>query len=167
MQRLVNSRSSRRAIYAPVGKKFWIEPYIHAAGQQDRLSSLDLEDRRTDAGRSRGAIANFFNNGARARGPISNGLDAIAGNSDDRLIATGETLAQVQNRVLGVGAEPAPLYTAIPGYATFNIRGGFRFGERHEVLIDFENITDRNYRGISWGIDAPGRSVFLRYSTRF
>lgn len=153
--------------YAPLGKKFWIEPYIHAANRQDQLSSLDLEDRRTGAARSRGAIANFFNNGARARGLISPGPDGIKGNSDDRLIATGETLAQVQNRVLGVGVTSAPLYTAIPGYVTFNIRGGFRLGERHEVLIDFENITDRNYRGISWGIDAPGRGVFLKYNTRF
>jgi hemoglobin/transferrin/lactoferrin receptor protein len=153
--------------YAPVGKKFWIEPYIHAADRQDRLSSLDLEDRRTGAARSRGAIGNFFNNGARARGLVSAGPDGIIGNSDDRLIATGETLAQIQNRVLGVGVNAAPLYTAIPGYVTFNVRGGLRFGERHELLIDFENITDRNYRGISWGVDAPGRSVFLRYSTRF
>jgi outer membrane receptor protein involved in Fe transport len=153
--------------YAPAGRNYWIEPYIHAAGRQDRLSTLDLDDRRTGAGRTRGAIANFFNNGARNRGLISPGPDGIAGNADDRLIATNETLAQVQNRVLGVGVPSAPLYRAVPGYITFNIRGGFRFGERHEVLIDFENIGDRNYRGISWGVDAPGRGVYLRYNTRF
>jgi hemoglobin/transferrin/lactoferrin receptor protein len=153
--------------YAPVGKRFWIEPYVHAAGRQDRLSSLDLEDRRTGAARSRGAIANFFNNGARFSGLVSAGPDGIAGNADDRLIATGETLAQIQNRVLGVGVNSAPLYTAVPGYTTFNIRGGFRFGERHEVLIDFYNIGDRNYRGISWGVDAPGRGVFGKYNLRF
>lgn len=153
--------------YAPVGRKYWIEPYIHAADRQERLSTLDLDDRRTGGGRSRGAIANFFNNGARNRGLISNGPDGIAGNADDRLIATGETLLQIQNRVLGVGVPSAPLYTAVPGYVTFNIRGGFRFGERHEVLIDFENIGDRNYRGISWGVDAPGRGVYMRYNTRF
>ncbi|HKP84911.1 MAG TPA: TonB-dependent receptor [Blastocatellia bacterium] len=153
--------------YAPVSRKYWIEPYIHAAGRQDRLSSLDLEDRRTGAGRTRGAIANFFNNGARNRGLVSPGPDGIAGNADDRLIATGETLLQIQNRVLGVGVASAPLYTAVPGYITFNIRGGYRFGERHEVLIDFENIGDRNYRGISWGVDAPGSGVYLRYNTRF
>lgn len=153
--------------YAPAGKRYWVEPYVHAADRQERLSSLDLEDRRTGGGRSRGAISNFFNNGARARGLVSPGPDGIAGNSDDRLIATGETLAQIQNRVLGVGVNSAPLYTAVWGYATFNIRGGFRFGERHEVLIDFSNITDRNYRGISWGIDAPGRGVYAKYSTRF
>jgi hemoglobin/transferrin/lactoferrin receptor protein len=153
--------------YAPVGRRFWVEPYVHAANRQDRLSSLDLGDRRTGAGRSRGAISNFFNNGARFRGLVNAGPDGIAGNADDRLIATGETLAQVQNRVLGVGVNSAPLYTAVPGYVTFNVRGGFRIAERHEVLIDFENIGDRNYRGISWGIDAPGRGVFLKYNLHF
>ncbi|HVG21725.1 MAG TPA: TonB-dependent receptor [Blastocatellia bacterium] len=153
--------------YAPVGRRFWVEPYLHAADRQGRLSSLDLEDRRTGAGRSRGSIANFFNNGARARGLVSAGPDGVAGNADDRLVATGETLTQVQNRVLGVGVNSAPLYTAIPGYVTFNVRGGVRFGERHELLLEFENIGDRNYRGISWGVDAPGRGVFAKYNLRF
>jgi hypothetical protein len=33
--------------------------------------------------------------------------------------------------------------------------------------VDFENLGDRNYRGISWGLDAPGRSVFFRFTTHF
>ncbi len=153
--------------YAPTGRHFWVEPYIHAADRQTRLSSLDLGDRRIGAGRSRTSIAAFFNNGARARGLVNNGPDGIAGNADDRLNATGETLAQIQNRVLGVGVNSSSLYNALSGYVTFNVRGGFRFAERHEIMIDFENIGDRNYRGISWGLDAPGRGVFVRYSTRF
>jgi hemoglobin/transferrin/lactoferrin receptor protein len=146
--------------YAPLGHRFWIEPYMHAAARQDRLSSLDLEDRRVGATRSRGNIRNFFLNGATVRGLVSRG-------ADPRLIATGETLAQVQDRVLGVGVAAAPLFTAIPGYVTFGARGGLRFRERHEVIVDFENIGDRNYRGISWGLDAPGRSVYARYALRF
>jgi hemoglobin/transferrin/lactoferrin receptor protein len=59
------------------------------------------------------------------------------------------------------------LYTGVPGYVTFNVRGGFRFGERHEVLLDFENVGDRNYRGISWGVDAPGRGIFAKYNLKF
>ncbi|MFY9571441.1 MAG: TonB-dependent receptor, partial [Blastocatellia bacterium] len=153
--------------YAPRGGRFWIEPYMHAANRQDRLSSLDLDDRRTGAGRSRGNIASFFSNGARARGLVNAGPDGISGNPDDRLNATGETVAQIQNRVLGLGVNSAPLYTGVPGYVTFNVRGGFRFGERHEVFLDFENIGDRNYRGISWGIDAPGRGLFMKYNLRF
>ena len=38
---------------------------------------------------------------------------------------------------------------------------------RHEVLVDFENVGDRNYRGISWGLDAPGRGLFVRYRLEF
>ena len=60
-----------------------------------------------------------------------------------------------------------PLSFNLPELGRFNIRGGVRFGERHELLIEFENINDRNYRGISWGVDAPGRGVFLKYNTRF
>lgn len=153
--------------YAPVAKRFWIEPYMHLADRQDRLSSLDLDDRRTGGGRSRGGISNFFNNGARFLGLVNSGPDGIRGNADDRLVPTGETLAQVQDRVLGAGVSNAPLYTGVPGYAVFSIRGGIKLGEAHEVLLDFYNLGDRNYRGISAGVDAPGRGLFLKYNVRF
>ena len=64
-------------------------------------------------------------------------------------------------------AASAPLFTYIPGFVTFGLRGGVRFGERHEVLVDLENLNDKNYRGISWGIDAPGRGISARYNFRF
>lgn len=145
--------------------RFWVEPYMHAAAEQDRLSTLDLEDRRTGATRSRATIASFLSNGATARGLVGAGADGIVGTADDVLIATGETVAQVQNRVLG-SANSAPLYTSVAGYAALGVRGGARFG-RHELLVDVDNIGDRNYRGVSWGIDAPGRGVYVRYSTKF
>ena len=69
--------------------------------------------------------------------------------------------------MLGPGVNSASLFTAVPGYVTFSVRGGLRIRERHQVLADFANIGDRNYRGISWGLDGPGRSVSLRYSFRF
>lgn len=154
--------------YAPRGgQRFWVEPYLHAADRQGRLSSLDLDDRRTGASRSRTSIASFFNNGARARGYIGNGSDGIAGNADDVLLATGETLAQIQDRVLGPGVVSSSLYTAVPGYVTLGFRGAVRFGARHDVLVDFDNLGDRNYRGISWGLDAPGRGFFVRYRLSF
>jgi outer membrane receptor protein involved in Fe transport len=153
--------------YAPHGKRWWIEPYLHAAERQDHLSSLALEDRRTGAMRTRSSISNFFNRGARVRGLIAVGLDGMPNTSDDILIPTGETLAQVQDRVLGVGVNAAPLFPAIPGYLTVNLRGGFRVREHHEFILGFENIGDRNYRGVNWGIDAPGRSFSLRYLKRF
>jgi hemoglobin/transferrin/lactoferrin receptor protein len=152
--------------YAPIRARYWVEGYAHAAARQSRLSSLDREDRRTGAGRSRASIAAFFTNGARARGLIGNGADGTAGTADDVLLETGETVAQIQNRVLGTAASSS-LFEAVPGYAIFGLRGGLRLGRAHEITVDVENIGDRNYRGISWGVDAPGFGVSLRYSGRF
>ena len=68
--------------------------------------------------------------------------------------------------MLGVGVGSSSLFTEVPSYAAFGIRTGARFGA-HELLIDLENLGDENYRGISWGVDAPGRGVAVRFTTRF
>jgi hemoglobin/transferrin/lactoferrin receptor protein len=143
-----------------------IEPYAHVAWKQTHLSSLDLGDRRTGAQRSRASIGAFFLNGATSRGWVSAGADSVFGTADDLLTATGETLTQIQDRVLGPGVNASSLFSAIPGYGTFGVRGAFRMG-RHQVTIDVENLNDRNYRGLSWGLDAPGRGVTVKYLTRF
>ncbi|HEV2826540.1 MAG TPA: TonB-dependent receptor [Pyrinomonadaceae bacterium] len=162
--------------YQPLSR-FYVEPYSTITAIQRRLSSLDLSDRRTGAARSRGAIQNFFRRGACVRGlttPGGGGCNTAGG----ILISTGETLAQVQNRLLPIGATingltvvdantNVPLYTTVPGYTLFGVRGGLRFGERSEVLFDFENIGDKQYRGISWGIDGAGRGLTLRYRYKF
>jgi hemoglobin/transferrin/lactoferrin receptor protein len=145
-----------RLRWAPPGKRFWVEGYSTLAGRQDRLSSLALSDRRTGATRSRSNIASFFNNGARARGLVANGV----------LLPTGETLAQVQSRVLGDAAS-LPMFTAIPGYAVFGIRAGYQVTERSELYLDFSNLLDKSHRGVSWGIDGAGRAITLRYCFRF
>jgi hypothetical protein len=98
---------------------------------------------------------------------VSPGPDGVAGNADDVLIPTGETLAQVQNRVLGSATGTVPLYPALPSYVVFGVRGVVRFAARHEVLFDFENLADESYRGVSWGMDAPGRGFYVRYSLSF
>jgi hemoglobin/transferrin/lactoferrin receptor protein len=152
--------------YAPGGRRWWVEPYGNIAGKQSRLSSLDLGDRRIGSSRSRSSIQAFFRNGARYRGWTSAGLDGVFDTSDDTLIATGETLAEIQNRVLGRDGNSSSLFTEISGYAVFGVRGGVRLG-KHEVLIDLENLGDENYRGISWGVDAPGRGLSVRYVARF
>ena len=81
-------------------------------------------------------------------------------------VAPNETIAQIQDRVLGVGVNSGVLFSAVPSYVTVGVRGGLRFGP-HQLLIDFENMNDENYRGISWGIDAPGRGIAVRYVARF
>ena len=152
--------------YVSPSLRFWVEPYVHGATKQSRLSTLDLSDRRTGAGRSVSSIASFFNNGARARGLIGNGVDTAPNTPDDILLATGETLAEVQARVLGPSLAADSLYDEIPGYVTVGLRGGFNSG-RHAVVVDFENLTDENYRGPSWGMDAPGRGLFVSYRLTF
>ena len=153
--------------YAPVGKTYWIEAYSTLANRQDRLSSLDLSDRRTGATRSRAQIANFFRRGACVQG-LTNNPNGICGSGDETiLLATGETLAQVQNRVLGVGVNSAPLFTALPGYGLFNLRGGFTVNENSKVFIAFENILDQQHRNPSWGTDGAGRSLTVQYRYKF
>ena len=157
--------------------RFYIEGYSTMTGRQNRLSSLDLADRRTGAGRSRGNIQNFFRRGACVRGLTTPGATGC-GSAGGILISTGETLAQVQNRLLPIGAiingvrvvnndTIVPLFPYLPGYGLVGVRGAYKFGERSEIFVDFENIFDKSYRGISWGIDGAGRGVSLRYRYEF
>jgi hemoglobin/transferrin/lactoferrin receptor protein len=151
--------------YAHRNGRWWVQPYLQIAADQPHLSSLDLGDRRTGAERTRSSIRNFFLNGATARGWVGAGPDGALGTADDVLAATGETLAQIQSRVLG-SASAAPLFTRVEGYTAIGVRGGARLGP-HELLLDVENLSDENYRGISWGMDAPGVGVNVRYVLRF
>jgi len=156
---------------------FYVEGYSTMTGRQNRLSSLDLADRRTGAARSRGNIQNFFRRGACVRGLTTPGPTGC-GSAGGILIPTGENLAQVQNRVLPIGATIngvrvvdnntlVPLFPYLPGYGLVGVRTAFKFGEGSEVFVDFENIFDKSYRGISWGIDGGGRGVTVRYRYEF
>jgi hypothetical protein len=142
-------------LWSPAKRRVWVEVYGTAADRQERLSTLALADRRIGASRSAASVASFFRNGATARGLVKDG----------RLVATGETLQEVQRRVLG-GAVSAPMYTAVAGYAVCGIRAGFPTGRRGEFMIDVYNLTDRNWRGMGWGVDADGRGVTLRWKVR-
>ncbi len=153
--------------------RFWIEPYMRLADRQDRLSSLDLSDRRTGAARSRTQIANFIRRGACVRGLTSNtsgtGCGVTTGNPVYILLATGETIAQVQDRLLpGVGNNVAvPLFTYLPGYGVANVRGGIRVSENANFFWAFENVFDQFYRNPSWGIDGTGRSFTAQLRLKF
>jgi hemoglobin/transferrin/lactoferrin receptor protein len=148
------------------------------AAKQDRFSNLDLSDRRTGAARSRQQIQNYFRRGACVRGITTPGTNGQCGSAGGILIATGETLQQVQNRLLPIGSvingvlvvdnnTSVPLYISYPAYALFNLRGGFRFNENQEILASFENIFDKSHRQPGWGIDGPGRSLTIHYQFRF
>lgn len=167
-----------RLLYRPTGKRYWLEGYVNLAGRQDRLSTLDLADRRTGGARSRTNIQNFFRRGACVRGLTTPGNTGQCGSAGGILISTGETLAQVQNRLLPIGATingvlvqnndtVVPLFTGIPGYGLLNLRGGFRINDNQDLTFAFENILDKSHRSPGWGIDGPGRGVTLRYQYSF
>ena len=106
--------------------------------------------------RSRDSIARFFNGTA-----IDLGLVV-----DDVLVATGETLADVQSRVLG-GEMAAPLYARTPEFVTLGARAGWQVTERLVVILIADNLTDRNYRWHGSGVDGAGVDVQLRTRYRF
>ena len=143
--------------WEPAGAPAWVEVYSNFAAPQRRFSDNDISQARIGGLRTREEIAGFFNGGAVARGLVRNGI----------LLPTGETLAQVQLRVLGPGLQPNTLFSKNPGFALFNLRGGFRIGERSSVTIILENIFDKNYRTMGSGIDGPGTNAAVRYSFNF
>ena len=148
--------------------RFWIEAYSTLAARQGRLSSLDLSDRRTGANRTRAQIENFFRRGACVNGLTSNVARTCNANVNTyTLLATGESITQVLTRVLGPGFVPAPLFTALPGYGTANLRGGVTINDRASLYWALENVFDQFYRNPSWGIDGPGRSFTTQFRYKF
>ena len=148
--------------------RFWVEPYFRLAGRQDRLSSLDLSDRRTGAPRSRAQIENYFRRGACVQGLTFNAAGTCGGAVGTyTLRATNENITQVLTRVLGPTFATAPMYTGLPGYGLTNVRGGITINERANIFWAFENILDRAYRNASWGIDGAGRSFTAQLRIKF
>jgi outer membrane receptor protein involved in Fe transport len=148
--------------------RYWVEFYSTIADKQDRLSSLDLGDRRTGAIRTRAQIENYFRRGACYFGLTVNATGTCNGNVNGYILnATGENITQVLTRVLGPGFPATPLFTELPGYALFNVRGSITINDRASVFLAFENIFDRPYRNVSWGIDGAGRSFNAQFRYRF
>lgn len=159
--------------WEPRGRRFWIEPYMTMAYKQARYSKEDFEEQRTGAARSRNDIASFFAKGAVARGLVRADSAGVL-----RLVATGETVQQVQNRVLPVGLTingvtvvddftDVPLFLKTAGFATINVRAGYKIAERHSLIFAVENILDKNYRINGSGIDSPGVNGTVRYLFHF
>jgi outer membrane receptor protein involved in Fe transport len=131
--------------------RLWVEAQVFASGAQERLSGGDRDDERIGASRRRQDIADFFNS---ARGSS---------------VPTGETLAQIQNRVLPGVADGVRvnLYDNTPGWFTIDLRAGVPLGETLSLETGWTNVADRNYRIHGSGIDAPGVSVHAALRWRF
>ena len=142
--------------WQPVDARWWVEGSMIVATKQDRLSDGDIGDARIGASRTPASIAGFFNGTAVDRGLVAGG----------RLVATGETLAQVQERVLN-GASVLPMFTETPGFVVFGARTGLRISSHADLAVIAENLGDRNYRLHGSGVDEPGINVIARLRARF
>jgi outer membrane receptor protein involved in Fe transport len=142
--------------WQPVAARWWVEASMMVATRQDRLSDGDLGDARIGASRTPASMAGFFNGTAVDRGLVADG----------RLVATGETLSQVQQRVLN-GAALLPMFTETPGFAVFGARTGVRISSSLDLTVLAENLADRNYRLHGSGVDEPGLNVMARLRARF
>jgi hemoglobin/transferrin/lactoferrin receptor protein len=127
VRRLPPQHGSLVLRYVPAGRRPWFAISTAMAGAQRRLSGGDLDDERIGASRSRRDIESFFG-GALAAPYIREGV----------FTPTGETLSQIQNRVLPLGAtihgvrvadasSRVPLYTATGGWLTTGVSAGFRW----------------------------------------
>jgi outer membrane receptor protein involved in Fe transport len=134
----------------------WIEGVVAFAQEQRRLNAGDVTDARIGGSRTRAAIASYFNGTATDLGLVVGGV----------LVATGENLAAVQNRVLGTAAS-APLYSSQAGFVVVGLRAAWRLSPAVEAMAIGENLTDRNYRLYGSGVDAPGANLQLRLRYRF
>lgn len=132
--------------------RWWMAYWTEANGAQRRLSGGDLDDERIGASRSRADIEAFWL-GARLGG----------------VSPTGESLLQIQNRVLpGVAANVrVPLYTSTAGWVTLNAAAGVSLSERISLTGGITNWLDRNYRLHGSGVDAPGAQATVSLTGRF
>jgi outer membrane receptor protein involved in Fe transport len=152
--------------YTPSGRKPWVQVAVTAAGEQSRLSGGDRDDERIGASFRRADIASFFR-GSRVAAQTAGGV----------FLPTGETLLQIQNRVLPLGTvvngvrvmdenTRVPMYGSTAGWASIAVRSGMPLGERWQLNVALENLLDRNYRYHGSGIDAPGVNAWvgIRYT---
>ena len=88
-------------------------------------------------------------------------------NMSNFLLVTGETLEQVQQRVLGPDLEGNALFTEAPAWWTVSLRGGLNINTNNELTFSVNNIFDRNYRLHGSGFDSPGFSAIASWVGRF
>jgi outer membrane receptor protein involved in Fe transport len=152
--------------YVPGGRRPWVGLSLRVAGEQSRMGGGDLDDDRMGASRRRSDIGDFFRGGTAAPW-IAEGL----------FLPSGETLRQIQDRVLPLGSTingvtvagdgtRIPLYTVTSGWYAVDVHGGMPLSERTQLQFGIGNLFDRNYRVHGSGIDAPGinLSVGFRYT---
>lgn len=177
VRRLPPQHGAVTARYAPGGVLSWVEATTLFSGAQDQWSGGDVTDERIGAARRRVDITDFFRAG-RISPYIQAGADGVMGTADDLFGPTAETVAQIRDRVLPIGATingvavvndatRVPLYTETPGFVSINLRAGLVFTRHLRATFGLVNALDRNYRVHGSGVDAPGRGGFASISVSF
>ena len=134
----------------------WVEGTVSFAQTQTRFNSGDLTDARIGATRTRTSIANYFNGTATDLGLVKGGI----------LLATSETVAQVQTRLLG-SATSGLLFSDAPGFVVVGARAGLPVTSHFDLIVIGENLTDKNYRWYGSGVDSPGVNLEMKARYRF
>jgi outer membrane receptor protein involved in Fe transport len=173
--RLPPQQGSASVRFSPSGK-YWFELRSRFTGSQYNLSGGDIDDDRLGASRKRSDFSTFFKGGYVSQYLMA-GSDMKFGTADDIFSPTGETLKQIQDRVLPIGATingvkiindstKVPLYLGTDGWWTLDLIGGWNLGENSRLNFGLTNIRDTNFRSHGSGVDAAGLNAFagLRYS---
>jgi outer membrane receptor protein involved in Fe transport len=163
--------------YQAKQRSSWVEASASLSGKQVRFSGGDVTDERIGAARRRTDISAFFQGGLISP-HILPGHDGQLGTGDDVFGPTGETAAQIRDRVLPLGATingvrvvddgtRVPLYTNTRGFVAVSVRGGLTLVDGVRVTLGLSNAFDRNYRVHGSGVDAPGRHLFAALSVSY
>lgn len=177
VRRLPPTQLSAAIRYAPRHGRWWTEIAALGNREQSLFNAGDYDDERIGASRRRRDIASFFRSGVMLPW-VDVGADGRAGTADDFFRPTGESLFQIQNRVLPLGTiqqgvlvaednSRIPLYRETPGWARFDLRGGYRMNDQWTVHFGCQNLLDRNYRVHGSGIDSAGRGIYLGVRAAF
>jgi hemoglobin/transferrin/lactoferrin receptor protein len=173
VRRLPPQHGSLSARFQPPGGRVsWLGATVLFAGPQDHLSGGDLTDERIGAARRRSDITAFFQ-GDLIRPYLASGPDGLFGTGDDVFQPTGETAAQIRDRVLPIGATingvtvvddgtRVPLYLRTPGFVTVSLGGGLSLGRHLSADVSIVNLFDRNCRVHGSGMDSPGVGAYAR-----
>jgi outer membrane receptor protein involved in Fe transport len=106
------------------------------------------------------------------------GGDGQFGTADDVFAPTQETLAQIRDRVLPLGATingvtvvddgtRVPLYTRTPAFVSVSVGAGASIAKNLSLKVSVSNLLDRSYRVHGSGVDAPGVSVYACLSVLY
>ena len=163
--------------YQPGGRISWIGISAYISGPQDHLSGGDLTDERIGAARRRSDISDFFRGGLISPYVVP-GADGQLGTADDLFSVTQETLAQIRDRVLPLGATingvtvvddgtRVPLYTYTPSFLSVSAGAGASIVKNLSVKVSVGNLFDRTYRVHGSGVDAPGATVYVCLNLKY